>query len=53
MIINGRETERFNTFKEAVLWVMAKRQCSNQEATWFVHDNKFTMGTDRAIWLTL
>jgi len=53
MVINGRETQRFVHFTEAVQWVMQKRQCSNQEATWFVHDNKFTMGTDRAIWITI
>ena len=48
-----KQTERFATFKEAVLWVMEQRQCSNQEATHFVWDNQFTMGTDRAIWITL
>jgi hypothetical protein len=26
---------------------------SNQEATHFVWDNQFTMGTDRAIWITV
>ena len=48
-----KQTERFVTFKEAVEFVMNKRQCSNQEATHFVWDNQFTMGTDRAIWITL
>ena len=53
MVINGKETERFVHFTEAVQWVMQKRNCTNQEAFWFVQDNKFTMGTDRAIWLTI
>ncbi len=53
MKINGKETERFVHFTEAVKWVMEKKQCSNQEATHFVWDNQFTMGTDRAIWLTI
>ena len=25
---------------------------SNQQATHFIWDNQFTMGTDRAIWIT-
>jgi len=53
MVINGKETERFEHFTHAVRWVMEKKQCSNQEATHFVWDNQFTMGTDRAIWLTI
>ena len=53
MKINNRETERFANFTDAVKWVMEKKQCSNQEATHFVWDNQFTMGTDRAIWLTI
>jgi hypothetical protein len=27
-------------------------QFSNQEATHFIWDNQFRMGTDRAIWIT-
>ena len=53
MVINGKETERFVHFTEAVQWVMQKRNCTNQEATHFVWDNQFTMGTDRAIWITI
>jgi hypothetical protein len=53
MKINNRETERFESFFEAVGWVMAKRGCSNQEATHWVWDNQFTMGTDKAIWITV
>jgi hypothetical protein len=53
MKINNHETERFASFTEAVQWVMAKRNCTNQEATHIVWDKQFTMGTDRAIWITL
>ncbi len=53
MIINGKETERFTSFTEAVQWVMSKRNCTNQEATHIVWDKQFTMGTDRAIWITI
>jgi hypothetical protein len=53
MKINNKETERFDRFTDAVKWVMQKRGCSNQEATHFVWDNQFTMGTDRAIWITV
>ena len=53
MVINGKETERFVSFTEAVKWVMEKKGCTNQEATHFVWDNQFTMGTDSAIWLTI
>ena len=53
MVINGRETQRFNSLFDAVRWVMQKRNCTNQEATHFVWDNQFTMGTDRAIWITI
>ena len=53
MMINGKETERFVNFTDAVKRVMAKRNCTNQEATHFVWDNQFTVGTDKAIWITL
>jgi len=53
MKINNKETERFESFFEAVGWVMAKLDCTNQEACHFVWDNQFTMGSDRGIWITL
>lgn len=53
MVINGKETERFDSLFDAVKWVMEKKGCSNQEATHFVWDNQFTMGTDKAIWITV
>jgi hypothetical protein len=53
MIINGRESERFDNLFDAVKWVMEKKGCSNQEATHIVWDKQFRMGTDRGIWITL
>ncbi len=53
MKINNTETERFASFTEAVQWVMAKCDCTNQTATHIVWDKQFTVGTDRAIWITL
>ncbi len=53
MKINNKETERFESLFDAVRWVMDRKQCSNQEATHFVWDNQFKMGSDRAIWLTI
>jgi hypothetical protein len=46
-------TFRFVTFKDAVVHLMDTCNLSNQEATHFIWDNQFTMGTDRAIWLTI
>jgi len=46
-------TFRFVTFKDAVVHLMDTCNLSNQQATHFIWDNQFTMGTDRAIWLTI
>ena len=51
--IQMRTTHRFLTFKEALVFLMNELQLSNQEATHFIWDNQFTMGTDRAIWITM
>ena len=51
--IQMRTTHRFVTFKEALVFLMNELQLSNQEATHFIWDNQFTMGTDRAIWITM
>jgi len=47
-----RQTHRFQTFKEALNFLMNEFQMSNQQATHFIWDNQFSMGTDRAIWIT-
>ena len=47
-----RTTHRFLTFKEALNFFMNEFSMSNQEATHFIWDNQFKMGTDRAIWIT-
>ena len=49
---NMKQTHRFVTFKDALNFLMSHFNMSNQEATHFIWDNQFTMGTDRAIWLT-
>jgi hypothetical protein len=46
-------TFRFISFKEALNHLMDHCNLSNQEATHFIWDNQFTMGTDRAIWLSI
>ena len=48
-----KQTERFTQFTAAVKWVMEVKGLSNQEATHFVWDNQFKMGTDRALWLSI
>ena len=47
------DTHRFITFREAVDFLMDNHNMTNQQATHFIWDNQFTMGTDRAIWLTV
>jgi len=51
LIMNN--TLRFTSFKEAVNHLMDHCNLSNQEATHFIWDNQFTIGTDRAIWLSI
>jgi hypothetical protein len=47
-----KQTHRFVTFSEALNFLMEKFNMSNREATHFIWDHQFTMGTDRAIWIT-
>ena len=44
---------RFTSMREAVEFLMHRLDLTNQQATHFVWDNQFTVGTDRAIWITL
>ena len=46
-------THRFQFFTEAVNFLMDNHNMSNQEATHFVWCNQFTIGTDRAVWITI
>ena len=46
-------TFRFVTVREAINHLMDFCNMTNQEAMHFIWDNQFTMGTDRAIWLTI
>ena len=44
---------RFVCMTEAVDFLTEKFNWTRQESVHFVWDNEFTVGTDRAIWLTL
>jgi len=46
-----RTTHRFDTFKEALNFLMEQFGMSNPDATRFIWDNHFTMGTDRGLWI--
>ena len=46
-------TFRFTTVSEAINHLMNHCNMTNQESMHFIWDNQFTMGTDRAIWLTI
>jgi len=48
-----KRTERFLNLFQAVNFLVAEFNWTRQESTHFVWDNQFTVGTDRAIWLTL
>ena len=49
--IQMRTTHRFDTFKEALNFLMEQFGMSNQEATHFIWDNITTIGTDRGLWI--
>ena len=44
-------THRFVCMTEAVDFLTANFNLNRQQATHFVWDNEFTVGTDRAIWI--
>ena len=46
-----RTTHRFDTFKEALNFLMEQFGMSNQQATHFIWDNITTIGTDRGLWI--
>ena len=48
-----KQTHRFVCMTEAVDFLTAEFNWTRQQSTHFVWDNQFTMGTDRAIWLTV
>jgi hypothetical protein len=47
-----KNTFRFETLTEAVHFFMKEFAMSNQQATHFIWDHSFRMGTDRAVWIT-
>ena len=44
-------TERFANVSDAVEFLTANFNLSNQQATHFVWDHSFKMGTDRGVWI--
>ena len=48
-----KQTHRFVCMTEAVDFLTVEFNWTRQESVHFVWDNQFTMGTDRAIWLTV
>jgi len=48
-----KQTHRFETLSEAVHFFMKEFAMSNQQATHFIWDHSYRMGTDRAVWITL
>lgn len=53
MKYSAKNTQRFQNVFEAVEVLVKDYNLSNQEATHYVWDNQFTMGTDRAVWLNM
>ena len=49
--ITQTTTHRFICMTEAVDFLTAHFNFNRQQATHFVWDNEFTIGTDRAIWI--
>jgi len=47
-----RQTHRFVCMTQAVDFFVEKFHWTRQESCHFIWDNQFTMGTDRAIWIT-
>ena len=48
-----KKTHRFTSWIEAIDFLMLEFNWTRQQSTHFVWDNQFTMGTDRATWLTV
>ena len=53
MKYSSKNTRRFQNVFEAVDALVKEHHLSHQEATHYVWDNQFTMGTDRAVWLNM
>lgn len=53
MKYSAKNTQRFQNVFEAVEVLVRDFGLNNQQATHYVWDNQFTMGTDRAVWLNM
>ena len=48
-----KNIHRFTTTDEAIDFLVNEFGCDATEATWFVYEERFTIGTDRALWLNV
>ncbi len=48
-----KKTHRFTCWIEAIDFLMVEFNWTRKESIHFVRDNQFTVGTDRATWLTV
>jgi len=48
-----KRTDRFSTFSEAVTAISEEFGMTRQEATHWMWDHSFQMGTDKMIWVTM
>ena len=48
-----KKTHRFVNWSEAINFLIAEFNWTRKESIHFVRDNQFTVGTDRATWLTV
>lgn len=53
MKYSTKNTQRFQNVFEAVEVLVRDFGLNNQQATHYVWDNQFTMGTDRGVWLNM
>lgn len=53
MKYSAKNTKRFQNIFEAVEVLVKDFGLTNQQATHYVWDNQFTMGTDRGVWLNM
>ena len=48
-----KKTHRFVNWSEAIDFLIAEFNWTRRDSIHFVRDNGFTIGTDRATWLTV
>jgi len=53
LLIMTDTTQRFVNLFDAVEFLMETFSLNNQQATHFVWDNSFRIGTDKGVWLSI